>query len=312
MSHKNILIKITLKNKGIQIIATFNYKFTIMIEEEEKFSDDPTENMKIENEFLKLKMQAQFGNGVFMGGNNGQIPPEIENEFLKQVMQFEENYAKAEYITLYEKIGKPAYKKTAELKLEEIAFELNKLTTYMEEQNILLDINDGPYDDAVIYKFITEELFAQEVEKEALFEGGNCHFCYEEFHPNDKAEIERNTHEFLQHWFTKEFNEYSTELAYHFITSDGKQIDREAFFKKINMFFDSFITFKNDGYNIDEIKFELYDNESGMGHAEGALKYDAEMENGEIIQYEGPFKLYMEREDKYWSVMYFVMPGFVW
>jgi hypothetical protein len=281
------------------------------MEEEEKFSDDPAENMKIENEFLKIKMKAQYGEGFFMSEGDGSIPPEIENQFLKQMINFEENYEKAEFIKLYEKIGSPAYKKLAELDATEIAEAIVALTEIMEQHGIILDINDGPYPDEIIYTFITEELFEQEIEKESLF-GGNWHFSYEEFHPNDKVEIEKNTHEFLQHWFTKGFDEYSSELAYHFTTENGKTLDRPAFFKKVNMFFDAFVAFKNDGYNIDEIKFELYENNEGMGHAEGMLQYDAEMENGEVLHYEGPFKLYMQREDKYWSVMYFVMPGFVW
>jgi hypothetical protein len=50
-----------------------------MQEEEEKFSEDPTENMKIENEFLKIKMKAQYGDGFFMSEGDGSLPPEIEN-----------------------------------------------------------------------------------------------------------------------------------------------------------------------------------------------------------------------------------------
>ena len=291
------------------------YKLNSMQEEEEeeevKFSDDPSENMKIENEFLKIKLKAQYGDGFFMQDGEHAIPTEIENQFLKQMMSFEENYEKAAYISLYEKIGKPSFKKVEKLSENEISEAIISLTKVMEDYGILLNFNDGPYADEVIYKFITEELFEQEVEKESLF-GGNWHFCYEEFHPNDYKEIEKNTHEFLGHWFSKGFDEYCSELAYNFIAADGMQLDREAFFKKVNMFFDSFVAFKNDGYNIDEIKFELNDNDAGMGHTEGILKYDAEMENGEILHYEGAYKLYMQREDKYWSINYFVMPGFVW
>ena len=280
------------------------------MEQDEKFSEDPLENMKMENEFLKIKLQAQYGDGFFMQGDAA-LPPEIENQFLKNMIAFEDNSKNAEYTTVYDKIGSPAYKKIAELNKDEIAAALESVTISMEEHGISLDICDGPYPDEVIYKFITEELFEHEIEKESMF-GGGWHFIYEEFYPNDKVDIEKNTHEFLKHWFTRDFNEYSSELAYHFITADGVTYDRKQFFEKLNMFFESFTDFKNDGYNIDEIKFELYDKESGMGHAEGMLKYDALMENGETIHYEGPYKLYMQREDKYWNIVYFVMPGFVW
>jgi len=280
------------------------------MEKDELFSEDPQENLRIENDFLKLKLKAQFGDAFFMGSNED-LPPEIENQFLKNMMAFEDAHAKAEYTTVYESIGKPEYKTATTLTAAEINIELKRITAIMQEHHIALDICDGPYDDEVIYKFITEELFAHEIEKTPVF-GGGWHFIYEEFHPNDRADIEKNTHEFLRHWFAGGFNEFSSELSYDFITADGRQLDREAFIEKIKPFFDSFNEFKDDGYNIDEIKFELQDEGRGLGHSEGMLKYDAVMENGEIIHFEGPYKLYMQREDKSWTIFYFVMPGFEW
>jgi len=280
------------------------------MEKDELFSDDPQENLRIENDFLKLKLKAQYGDAFFMQSNAG-LPPEIESQFLKNMMAFEDAQAHAEYTTVYESIGKPEYKPAAELNAAEITLALKKITGIMEKHQITLNICDGPYADETIYKFITGELFAQEMEKIPV-SGMGYNFIYEEFYPNDKAEIEKNTHEFLLHWFTRDFNEYSTELAFHFITAEGTQLGRQAFMEKIKPFFDSFSTFKDDGYSIDEIKFELHDADRGLGHAAGMLKYDAVMENGEIIHYEGPYQLYMQREDKWWTIFYFVIPGFAW
>lgn len=86
------------------------------MEPEEKISDDPLENMKIENEFLRLKLKTQYGDAFFMQSNND-LTPEIENQFLKNMMAFEENHQNAEYTTVYEKIGKPEYKPVTELTL---------------------------------------------------------------------------------------------------------------------------------------------------------------------------------------------------
>ena len=280
------------------------------MEDNEQFSDDPQENFRIENEILKMKLKAQYGDAFSMQSNED-LPPEIENQFLKNIIAFEDAGTDMEITTVYESLEKPAYKSAEELNDAAITEELKRITALMEQHNIALHINDGPYDDAVIYKFITEELFSHKIEKRPVF-GSGWNFIYEEFYPNDKADIERNTHEFLQHWFTRDFNEYSTELAYHFITADSKQLDRLGFMEKIKPFFEAFVEFKDDAYSIDEIKFELQDADSGLGHAEGMVKYDAVMENGEIIHYRGPYKLYMQREDKWWTIFYFVMPGFVW
>ncbi len=280
------------------------------MEQEEKFSDNPEEHLRIENEILKLKLKAQYGDAFFMQSNDD-LPPEVENQFLKNMMAFEDAHANAVLTTVYEKIGKPHYKSINELSKAETTAELERITAAMAAHEIFLDVNDGPYEDAVIYTFITEELFAHEIENTSIF-GGGWHFIYEEFHPNDRADIERNTHEFLQHWFSRDFDEYSSELDYTFITAEGSKLNREELFNKLKPFFEAFTEFKNDGYNIDEIKFELHNASEGIGHAEGMLKYDAVMENGEILHYEGPYKLYMQRQDKWWSIFYFVMPGFNW
>lgn len=277
----------------------------------EKFSDDLQENLRIENEFLKIKLKAQYGD-AFQMGINADMPPEIENQFLKSMMAFEDEYANAEYTTVYERIGKPAYKTAGEMDEAEIKRAIKKILGILKSNEINLNIIDGPYPDPVIYRFITEELFAMKVETTPIA-GMTTNYVYEEFHPNHHADIVKRTHTFLLNWFARKFNEYCTELSWHCITADGEQLTREDIVGKVNIFFDAFEQFKDDGYNIDNVSFELQEEgQRGMGFAEGMLKYDAVMENGEIIHYEGPYKLYMQMEDKWWSIFYFVMPGYKW
>lgn len=331
--------------------------------DEEKFSDDPEENLKMENEFMKLKMKAQFGD-AFLMQSDGALPPEIEHQFLKQVMAFEENFQKAEFITLGEKIGLTEPKSSEDMSEAEISEALTGIENIMEEHSIFLDRIDGPYPDKVIYDFITKELLARDVDKNSVvtnmmqfdlpenekgiseendgeeynteseeenylsgeeeddfelppgeaipgFQNG-LHFIYEEFHPNNEKEIEKNTVAFMEHWKERSFNEYSRELAYHMIYPPAEQMSREELYKKLFQFFDSFSAFENFKFIIGQIHFEEQVEDMMLGHSEGAVFYDALMENGEKIHYEGTFKLYMQRQDMYWSIMYFVMPGFEW
>ena len=281
------------------------------MEQGETFSDDPQENLRIENEFLKLKLKAQYGD-AFQMGINAEMPPEIENQFLKNMMAFEDEYANAEYSTIYERIGKPFFKPVAQMATAEIKMAVKKITALLAKNYISLDICDGPYPDETIYLFLTEELFDIKVESNPVA-GMDSHFIYEEFHPNHKADIIKRTHTFLQNFCKRHFNEYCTELSWHCITADGVQLTREDVVSKINIFFEAFEEFTADAYNIDESSFELQKADSrGMGFAEGILKYDAMMDNGEVIHYEGPYKLYMQMEDNWWSIFYFVVPGFKW
>jgi hypothetical protein len=273
-------------------------------------NEEEKDKLSIENEIMKIKLQMQFGDDFVMK-SNGSLPPEIENQFLKQIMAYEDNHKNAEEVTVFERIGKPDFKKVDELKSDELSKELIRLNELMESKGIMLNICDGPYEDAVIYKFITEELFLENVEKEFV-ENTMCNFIYEEFHLNDKAEITKNTVEFMKHWFARDFTEQSYELANPMITAEGKVMPLPEVFKKMSLFFEAFEDFKNDKFMIGEVSFELHGNDSGMGHAEGMVKYDAVLDNGEVIHFEGGYKLYMQRQGNWWDIFYFVMPGFNW
>jgi hypothetical protein len=281
------------------------------MEQEEKFSDDPAENLRIENELMKIKLKAQYGD-AFQMDSNAALAPDIENQFLKNILAFEESYNKGDFITLYESIGKPDYKSADEMDAAELKEAVTQLLELLNQHQVNLDFTDGPYEDAAVYRFITEELFNQEVDKEPV-DGMIMSYIYEEFHPNHKASIEHSTHQFLKEWFSRSFEKNEFILSEHIITADGIQMQREGLLEKLRLFFDAFKNFSDDGYNIDNTSFELQpDDERGMGFAEGMLKYEAEIDNGEMIHFEGPYKLYMQMEYNEWSVFYFVMPGFKW
>lgn len=279
-------------------------------EEDDYLSEEDKDKLSIENEIMKIKLQMQFGDDFFMK-SSGDLPPEIENQFLKQVMAFEANQGSGEEVTVFERIGKPDFKQVEDMEPAEIRVELDRLNDILEENGIMLNVCDGPYDDAVIYKFIIEELFLENIEKEFI-ENTICNFIYEEFHLNDKAEITKNTQGFMKQWFAREFTEHSYELADTLVTEEGKQLPLKELFKKMSLFFEAFEVFKNDNYNIDEISFEVDEEGNGMGFAEGMVKYDAMLDNGEAVHFEGNYKLYMQRGDDWWDIFYFVMPGFNW
>ncbi|HEY8687916.1 MAG TPA: hypothetical protein VIM07_01675 [Chitinophagaceae bacterium] len=276
-------------------------------DKEEKFSDDPKENLRIENEILKLKMQAESG-AYFSENSNTELPPEIENEFLRNVQQFENAWKDVKYVKVYNAIGEPDFTKADELSPPEIENELKRLFTLLNKHNINLDVL-GKYEPLTIYRFITEELFEHETD-DMQMPGMTKNFIYEEFHPNHTMDIEEKTKYFLGHWFEKSFNEYSWELNDPFILFDGTVLSKQEVINKMNNFFDCYTLFSECKYAIADVSFQLSDEEKGIGHAEGAVSYKAEMENGEVVKFEGPFKLYMSNEYGSWSIFYFIFPGF--
>jgi len=273
-------------------------------------SDDPEENLRLENELLQLKLKAEFGATSF---GDGEIPPEIEHEFLKNVLAFEHAYAEhkdgEEIVTIYEHIGQPAFIPAGELSDEALPTELDKVIDLLGGKDIAIDFI-GEYEDRLKYTFITEELFKKEMGFFS-FPGMTTHYTYEEFHPNHKLDIERRAKEFLEHWLERDINEYT--LQGEVVLPTDTVLTQKDALQKLQNFFACYTQFEDHAFEIFDIGFELYpETETGMGHAEGAIKYIATLESGEQQTVTGMFKLYLSLKYGWWSICYFVMPGFDW
>ena len=267
-------------------------------------SYDPDENKRMENELLHLKLKAELGVEAHISENT---PPSIENIFLKNMLAFEAGLAEAEEIRIFDLIGLPDF--IPEAKLDDLSLEaaFNKLMDLMNRKQIALDFL-GSYDCRMKYKFITEELFEEKVMNVAL-PGMIMHFIYEEFHPNHKLDIEQKAAKFISSWFSQEKEHLSFSLADELILPDGKIWNKDRVMDKFSKVFDSYPQFKNGNYAMTDVNFELQE-DVGMAYAEGIMKYTAFTEDQDKIQLEGPFKLYFTLEYEWWSVYYFVLPGF--
>ncbi|MBK9731490.1 MAG: hypothetical protein IPO83_09400 [Chitinophagaceae bacterium] len=280
-------------------------------ENEDSLNPEYNEQLRMENELLKLKIHAQYG-GIPGSESSSNLPPEIENEFLKNVIAFEEQYHREHppvKISTY--LGNPVFKKSAELNDDEFEVESHRLAALMKSNCIFVDFI-RERDDRFQYSFITEEFFDHETEFTVDIPGMMHCFIYEEFHPDHEMDIENRTEDFMQAWAKGD-----TEFANHYLASEFIQPDRivlslKELIIKLRRFFNSYRIIENFDYEILEIKFQLdpKNKPQGLGHAEGLVKYDAILESGERKSFEGPFKLYMALEYGWWSIVYFVMEGY--
>src|ERR1700741_2856371 len=92
-----------------------NYYFQCMAKKKRKKKSE--EELGTENELLKLKMMAEFG-GDFMGGED--LPADVENQFLKQVMSFHKMHEQSKVTTVYKFIGEPEYNHVNDLSDKEV------------------------------------------------------------------------------------------------------------------------------------------------------------------------------------------------
>src|SRR5258705_3000357 len=101
--------------------------------EEEKFSDDPEENLRMQNDFLKMKMMAE--SGAFFGGEGG-LPADIENQFLKNIVEFEKANANAKPITIFDILGKPDFEDEKNLDEEKFGIQFSKLQKLLKKYSM--------------------------------------------------------------------------------------------------------------------------------------------------------------------------------
>jgi hypothetical protein len=273
-------------------------------------TDFPTFDLPLENELLIIKLKAEFGAECSARCEN--MPPDLVNHFLRSVYEFENNlYKDRPSIKLYEKLGKPVFKKAESIPDSEMKGQLLRLQKLLSQHMIALDVL-GDYPDRQIYRFITEEFIHEEIDIPVI-EGYTLHYCYEDFHPNYELEIRQRSMEFLLQWFSRQLGEYSWQLADPFIHPDGREFSKEMVLKKITHVFDAYVKYSDCSYLINKIQFEWNDaKQTGTGLVKGNVKYDAHTESGERIHYDGPFEFYLCNSGTWWSIFYFVFPGFAW
>ncbi len=279
--------------------------------EDEKFSDDPEENLRLENEFLKMKMMAESG-GIFGGTGDGGISPEIENQWLKNVMEFEKAYANAKPKKLFDLLGKPSFENEKNLDDNKFDNEFIRLNKLLEDHNINVDFL-APQPDRVKYHFITGELFEHETDYIPL-KGMTTNFIYEEFHPDHKSDIAEITDEFLNDFFERKLNIDTSYINNDIIIPDGNVITKEQLINRFHSMYEVAVEFDNTSFQIDNIEFEIReeieDGPSGMGFSEGEIQYDMVFKDGERKKIHGPFKIYFGRKWEFWSIYFFYLAGY--
>lgn len=157
-------------------------------------SNTPTgdENMEMENDFLKMKLMleqgAQFGS---IGERDEDFTPEIENQFLRNIMEFEKQYAAHKLIKVFDKIGKPTqFKPVNEVHDVDIDNAWHELDKYLNSHGIDLGVCSPNISKKELYRFTLEELFEYEMDDMEM-PGMVCCFIYDEFHPDPVYENTR-------------------------------------------------------------------------------------------------------------------------
>jgi hypothetical protein len=187
--------------------------------------------LSTENELLKLKMMAEFG-GDFAGSEH--LPPEIEHVFLKQINKFHQLHDKAGMVKIYDFIGGPLYNHVHDLSDKEIKKELKKLLSLLRKKGILVETLSGVADKEM-YRFVTEEIFKQEIQNIRM-PNWTIHMLYEEFHPSDEFDIKNQCGTALAFIFDKGMVTADFVFMDEMKNNLGFSMDKEELIEKIDTF----------------------------------------------------------------------------
>ncbi|MCL5021412.1 MAG: hypothetical protein M1339_07120, partial [Bacteroidetes bacterium] len=148
----------------------------------------------------KMELEEKFG--AKFGKGEGEVPPEIESQWLSNIEQFELQFKNAKRVTVREYVGNPDFKPFDRVPREQLAEELGKVLDYLESHGVGVDFICDVADD-VAYKFVLDEIMDHEIDDMHL-PGWMTRFIYEEFHPNDEYDAKEFASQFLWHLFERE------------------------------------------------------------------------------------------------------------
>ena len=265
-------------------------------------SDSSNEEIRFENELLKLKLQTEFG--MQEHGVSPDLSSEVENMWLNNIYAFEAQFKNAKRIKVYDAIGRPGFKKVDELTDMEVLKALAEFELLMDKRGIVLDCCCA-YPHRVIYKFITEELFECEMDDISI-PGMVCHFIYEEYHPNHDYDLRQDTERFIRNLLEMEWNpEYDMYSLAETVRIKKRSFARKAVSALI-VEFQAERKFEIKNFEIQDVSFDL---EKKIGSVNANVEYhDLSKHEDEIVK--GTCSVSYVFDEPVWRVSRFRLPGF--
>jgi hypothetical protein len=203
------------------------------------------EQLREENDFLKMKLMLEKGAEFHESAESKELPPEVENVFLKNIMELERQFEESKVVKIFDKIKRPShFKPPAEISDEEAETAWAELLSHMNEHGIHLDACSPKVSKKELYRFALEELFEEEINDMNI--PGIMHgFIYDEYHPDYEYENKRLS---VEHAIRMILRKEPMEWMFGFYNADLRLNDHHPlseieFKSKINTFktcYDSF------------------------------------------------------------------------
>src|SRR6266545_3290280 len=223
---------------------------------------------RILNEKKKDELREQYGMQIEY--HSEEISPQAEGEWLDYITEFERQFENAKQITVRERIGNPSIRPLADIPESELEAELDNLFELLYQNNIAID-----------YIHIS---------------GMVSHFIYEEFHPNDRDDVEQAADEFLYALFKQELKD-TDSMFYHIVSeenmhdSDGNPISQDQFKKMVADFYEAYPIITDHLIEVTEVALDG-DNATADVHT---IWHAIPKDKKSVIKHEGVSKFKLAR-----------------
>lgn len=223
------------------------------------YSED-SKNYYLNEKNKKIQKELEEKYGMLGSGGSEDAPPEVMNNFLNYVQQFEEQWEKAERKKIRDILGNPVFRKIEEIDPAAIEAEIEMILNKYAEHNYnigIIEKDDVSPED--FYIFLTEELMEHETDFMNV-PGMNTNFIYEEFHPNPKLNIKDCTDYFIWGLRNKDKEQALLWSAKENIMLNNVSYSKDEFADNLFKLFpagieETKITFKN--INVTDLKAQI-------------------------------------------------------
>lgn len=261
---------------------------------------DESDRLKKENERMKKDFSEKYG-AKFSKELN--LPPGIENQWLNSIEQFEKAHENSKMITVFKFIGKPVFKPLKEISSSNVKYELDKFIGFLSQKGINID-TICKVENKELYRFITEELFNEEIE-DIHIKGFTWNYIYEEFHPNHEYDIKEHTFDFIESLLNIDSEFFNPWLSGKFIDINGEEISEKEAVNILKAFRDSYSEFDLQNLAISKLTFDEKDAKVIL-----EIKYDAKIEgSSDVMEFSGEGECLLTYKWDCWCICGLKMPG---
>jgi hypothetical protein len=162
--------------------------------------------------------------GMVFEHTDSRLPPEVENEWLDYILEFERQFEQAKLITVRQRIGDPRIPSLSDLPRDAVGEAVTVLLDLLAAHGVAVDFL-GDVDELEAYRYLTEELLDEEMD-DIRVEGMTVHFTYS----TPEYDVQMWVEDFVREVFTHEKEYFLPGLAKQpLFNSQGEPITAAQF-----------------------------------------------------------------------------------